>query len=134
MSGKTLKFTTEKGIDWTKWEIYKDWNPVDIIRHISSCIRDHDPDNINPDCTCALLADEFDGAEITQPLLAGLSASECKDAFKFDELANGFCNVDANNFKSALGPPGDTCISRDRNNAIRLKYCKLEDKIKGDGK
>ena len=48
-------------------------------------------------------------------------------------MADAFCKHDADNFKAALGPPGDTCISRDRNNAGRLKYCKLEDKIKGDG-
>ena len=134
MSDKKLKFIAdEKGIDWSKWEKVKDWNIVDVARHLHNCIRFHDPDNINPDCTCAYLAKEFDGAEVTQPLLAGLSASECKDAFKFDELANNFCNVDANNFKSALGPPGDTCSNRDNNNSNRLKYCKLEDKIKGDG-
>jgi len=132
MSGKTFKFL-KSNIDWSKWDKTKDSNPVQVFVHYANCIKNHNPDNLDPNCTCALLAEEFNGAEVTQPLLAGLSASECKDAFRFDNLANGFCNVDANNFKSALGPPGDTCSKRDNNNTLRLRYCKLEDKIKGDG-
>jgi hypothetical protein len=154
MSGnKTIKFS-KSNIDWMQGEALstsqkeslaffdrwmdlagKEREDMDTkIQNLTEeCINNHNPDNIDPDCVCLRLADEFDGAEVTQPLLAGLSASKCKDAFKFDELANDFCNVDANNFKSALGPPGDTCISRDNNNSNRLKYCKLEDKIKSDG-
>ena len=98
MSGKTLKFS-KGNIDWSKWDKTKDLNPVQVFAHVRNCINNHNPDNIDPNCVCALLAEEFDGAEVTQPLLAGLSASECKDAFKFDQLANNFCNVDANNFK-----------------------------------
>ena len=130
MSDKKLKFS-KSNIDWSKWDKTKDIfetsekisrlleKKIDMTKskYYRNCINNHNPDNIDPNCVCALLAEEFDGAEVTQPLLAGLSASECKDAFKFDELANNFCNVDANNFKSALGPPGDTCISRDNNNS-----------------
>ena len=134
MSDKKLKFS-KSNIDWSKWDKSKDIfetsekisrlleKKIDLTKskYYRNCINNHNPDNIDPNCVCALLAEEFDGAEVTQPLLAGLSASECKDAFKFDELANNFCNVDANNFKSALGPPGDTCSSRDNNNTYAFE-------------
>ena len=136
MSDKKLLFTKKK-IVWNKWKHLKGVNPVTAAFHVGNCIGDYPLGTKsiinNPECVCPVLSEEFDGAEVTQPLLAGLSASECKDAFQFDQLANDFCKVDANNFKSALGPPGDTCSNRDNNNTLRLRYCKLEDKIKGDG-
>ena len=89
MSDKKVIFS-KGNIDWTKWEKTKDMNPVDVGVHIHNCNVNYDEDNLDPDCTCAYLAKEFDGAEVTQPLLAGLSASECKDAFRFDEFSQWF--------------------------------------------
>ena len=132
-SGKKLNFSAAD-VDWSKWDKTKDLQEIPkLMTHMHNCQVNHDPDNLDPNCTCVLLANEYDGTEISQPILQGLYASECKDAFKWDKIAGNFCNVDENNFKSALGPPGDSCINRDTDNTMRLKYCKIEDKIKSDG-
>jgi len=133
MSGnKTIKFS-KSNIDWSKWEKTKDMNPNEVGVHIHNCIKNHNPDNLDPNCTCVYLAEEYDGTEITAQHIVGLYASQCKDAFKWDEIVNNFCKVDPNNFKSSTGKPGDSCAARDSDGTMRLNYCKLEDKIKSDG-
>ena len=54
MSDKKVIFS-KGNIDWSEWDKTKDLNPVQVFAHYTNCINNHNPDNLDPNCTCLSL-------------------------------------------------------------------------------
>ena len=82
----------------------------------------------NEKCDCFDMAKEYNGTDVTGPLLTGLYAMEnCSNGFKWGEMADNFC-AKPENFKASIG--NGRCL--DRNPGARKEYCKLKDNITKD--
>jgi len=79
-------------------------------------------------CMCFDEAKKYNGADISSALLTGLYAmGNCRNGFKWGELADNFC-AKPENFKASIG----NGMCKDRNPDTRKEYCKLEDNIVTD--
>lgn len=119
------------GEDYNQQVCINDW----AGQNLKKCNEDKEGDIDTTDdwttdekCGCFGEAKTHNGTDISSALLTGLYAMEnCRDGFKWGELADNFC-AKPENFKASIG--NGRCL--DRNPGARKEYCKLKDNITKD--